>query len=288
MPRRKKSTLTLGDLVNKISNTNIAQPLTTSPIIIGILIVAVFAAGYFYSRVQTLEGGNRQTTTVAGTETAAQPTGTAKPKVSLAKVKEAFGKSVIKFGDTKSKLIVIEVADPSCPYCHIAGGHNSELNSKSGSQFTLVSDGGTYIAPVVEFKKLLDEGKIAFSYIYYPGHANGDMATKALYCAYEQDKFWEAHDLLMNAQGYDLINNTVKNDPAQSQPLVDFLAGAVDTTSLKTCIDSGKYDKQLKDDQALATELQIQGTPGFYLNETIYPGAYNYTDMEATVKKAGI
>ncbi len=288
-PSRKP--LTLGDLGKKISNINVSDTLYASPLVLIILLVAVFSAGYFYSRVQSLEG-NGPTNTATGTAgtTGAQPTGAAaaQPKISLAKVKDAFKKSSIKFGDTNKKLIVIEVADPSCPYCHVAGGHNPELNKQMGTQFTLKSDGGSYVAPVVEFKKLLDEGKIAFSYIYYPGHGNGEMGTKALYCAQDAGKFWEVHDLLMSNAGYELLNNTVKNDKTQTQTLVDFLANAMDPTTLKTCIDSGKYDKQLTSDQALATDLQIQGTPGFYLNDTSFPGAYNFTDMESAIKAAGI
>lgn len=284
MPRltaksKKPQPLTLGELAQKIGTIKFNQVVYVA------LLVSIFMVGYLYSEVRTLKkGGATGTTAVAGTETTPAP----QPKISLNTVKEAFNKSKIKFGKSDAKLVVIEVADPSCPYCHIAGGHNPELNSQSGAQFTLKSDGGTYVAPVPEFKKLLDEGKISFSYIYYPGHANGDMATKALYCAHDQGKFWEAHDLLMNGEGYDLINNTVKNDATQSQALVDFLSGTVDATSLKDCIDGGKYDKQLKDDQALATQLQIQGTPGFYLNETSFPGAYNFTDMADAIKKAGI
>ncbi len=275
---KKTQPLTLGDLAQKVPT------IKTNTLLYVALLIAVFVSGYLYSRVQTLEKGG--STSVATTTSATTPA--AQPKVSLAKVKEAFGKSVIKFGDTNKKLVIIEVADPSCPYCHIAGGEDPELNKQVGTQFTLKSDGGNYVAPVSEFKKLLDEGKISFSYIYYPGHGNGEMGMKALYCANEQGKFWEAHNLIMNNAGYNMLNNDVKNDTSKSQTIVDFLSGVVDSQALKSCIESGKYDAKLKTDSTLATDLQIQGTPGFYLNDTVFPGAYNYTDMESAVKKAGI
>ncbi len=243
-------------------------------------------SGYLFSQVQALKKGAAATPTVAGAATT--PAAAAQPKISLAKVKADFAKSIIKFGDTNKKMTVIEVADPSCPYCHIAGGQDPELNKQVGPQFTLAADGGTYDPPVTELKKLLDAGKISFAYIYYPGHGNGEMGMKALYCAQEQGKFWEAHDLLMNNAGYNMMNNDVKNDTTKSQTVADFLSSVVNPVALKTCIDSGKYDAQLKADSAVATDLQIQGTPGFYLNDTVYPGAYSYKDMEATVKSAGI
>ena len=276
--RRKNKTLTLGDIGSKISQIKFNN------IVYVALLISVFISGYLYSQVQSLKKGTSATTTVVGTQT----TPAAQPKLSLSKVKDDFKKSVIKFGDTNKKLTVIEVADPSCPYCHIAGGHDPELNKQVGTQFTMTQDGGTYDPPMLEFKKLLDEGKISFAYIYYPGHGNGEMGMKALYCANEQGKFWDVHDLLMSNAGYNLMNNDVKNDTTKSQTVADFLSQVIDPTFMKGCIDSGKYDTQLKTDSATATDLQIQGTPGFYLNDTVYPGAYSYKDMEATVKSAGI
>ena len=70
--------------------------------------------------------------------------------------------------------------------------------------------------------------------------------------------------------------------------MTDFLAGAIDPNFLKTCLDSGKYDARIKEDIQRATSLGMTATPGFYLNDTPYQGAYSFTDMEATVKDAGI
>lgn len=201
----------------------------------------------------------------------------------LDQIKGVFGKSLVKFGDTGKKLIAIEVADPSCPYCAIAAGKNASLNKQAGARFTLVSDGGSYVAPVPELEKLTKEGKAAFAYIYYPGHGNGEMGAKALYCAFEKDKFWEVHDLLMSSEGYDLLNNTVKNDKTKSGEMAQFLQPVFDAGAMKQCLDSGKYDNQLKEDMSLASALDISGTPGFYLNTQEYAGAYNYKDMESTV-----
>src|SRR3972149_10953036 len=227
----------------------------------------------------------------AGTKTAvvqpsAAPTQQApqQPTVTLDQVKSAFSKSAVKFGDLNSKLIIIEVADPSCPYCAAAAGQNPELNKQIGPQFKLVADGGTYVAPVPELQKLMNEGKAAFAWIYTSGHGNGEMGTKALYCAFEKGKFWEVHDLLMTSKGYDLLNNTVKNDKAKSGEIADFLKEVFDPATMKECLNSGKYDNRLSTDTSLASSIGISGTPGFYLNTTPFKGAYNYTDMESAVK----
>ena len=212
---------------------------------------------------------------------AAQPQA---PKVTLDTIKALFNDKNLVFGNKNAKNLLVEVADPSCPYCHIAGGHNSALNKQVGPQFTLVSDGGSYIPPVPEMKKLVDEGKAAFVYIYTPGHGNGEMGTKALYCANEKGKFWQVHDKLMSADGYDLLNNQIKNDKSKSGDLSNFLSDIFNSTDMKACLDSGKYDTKLQDDIATASKLGVSGTPGFYINTTNFAGAYSWKDMQSAVQ----
>lgn len=249
-------------------------------VLILVLVVAAFAIGSLLTKVRTLE--KTAGTPTQGTGTAQQP---AQPTVTLATVKTAFDKAKIKFGDNKSKLIAVEISDPSCPYCQIAAGKNSELNSQTG-QFKLVADGGTYVAPVPELQKLVDQGKASFALLYFPGHGNGEMGMKALYCAFDQGKFWQAEGLIMSNAGYTLMNDTVKNDKTQSGAVASFLGSVVDETALKTCLDSGKYDEQLTTDVATATSLGVNGTPGFYLNATNFAGAYSFTDMQSAVNEA--
>ena len=224
-----------------------------------------------------------------GSDTTVQPTAKAQPTVSLNTIKDLFSKDLIKFGDENRKVIFVEISDPSCPYCHVAAGLNPELNRQidpTNNTFKLVSDGGKYLAPIPEMKKLLDSGKASFVWIYSPGHGNGEMGTKALYCANEKGKFWEVSNLLMNSKGYDLLNNTIKNDKTKSGDLAAYLKSAVDSTFLKECLDSGKYDARLAEDTQLATTLGFQGTPDFFVNDKNFPGAYNYTDIKSTVDAA--
>lgn len=261
------------------------------PVLVILIVVVAFFIGSLWTKVQILEkGGIVANNAVLGTKTTATTGDTApeppKETVDFAQIKDVFKKNVIKFGDANKKVLFLEIADPSCPYCHIAGGLNGELNKQVGDRFTLVSDGGTYIAPVPEMKKLVDEGKAGFVYIYTNGHGNGELATKALYCANEKGKFWEVHDVLMTNKGYDLINNTIKNEKEKSGELADFLKSAFDAQQMKGCLDSGKYDKRLSEDSALASSLGVSGTPGFFVNETRFAGAFSYKDMEPIVAEA--
>ncbi len=262
-----------------------ALKLLTSNIGTIFLVIAAFLVGSLYTEVQYLKKGvptTPTTTATTGTQQAA-----AQPTVTQDQIKELFTKgNNMKFGNEKSKVLFVEFSDPSCPYCHIAGGHNGELNKQAGDRFKLVADGGTYHAPVPEMKKLVDQGKASFVWIYSPGHGNGEMGTKALYCAYEKGKFWNVHDELMNAKGYDLLNNTVKNEKSNAKVLADYLKNAIDSNFMESCLTSGKYDARIASDTQLATAFGVQGTPGFFVNTTNFAGAYSYKDMEAVVTAA--
>lgn len=248
------------------------------PVLIIISFILAFVVGVLWQKVSNLEKGSKTTDTTQEEE----PSVT----VDISQIKDLFKKDLVKFGDSGKKVLFVEVSDPSCPYCHIASGLNSELNKQSGAQFTLVKDGGSYVAPVPEIKKLVDEGKASYVWLYYNGHGNGELASKALYCAYEKGKFWEAHDLLMTSKGYSLINDTIKNDKTQTGKLADFLKSAVTPSEMKSCLDSGKYDDRLAKDMEIGASLGVTGTPGFFVNENNFAGAYSYSEMESLVTSA--
>lgn len=258
------------------------------PALVILAIGLAFFSGTLWQKVKNLEKG---TSTGKTTDTT-----TAGAEVSLDTIKGLFDKDVIKFGDAKSKLVFVEMSDPSCPYCHIADGYDPEIAAGAGDRFKYVSSGGSYVPPGVEIEKLVKEGKASFVYIYYPGHGNGEMATKALYCANEQGKFWEVKKLIMSDAGYAIQNGSnasgkaasviVGNDKTKSAEMAEFLKSAIDPSFMKSCLDSGKYDARLQSDQDLATSLNIQGTPSFYVNDTNFPGAYSYSDMKSVVDAA--
>jgi len=209
-----------------------------------------------------------------------------KPKeIKINDVKKLFAKGFIHFGDASKKLLFVEISDPSCPFCHIASGHNPQLAAQVGDRFKYQSDGGSYIPPVLEMKKLVDQGKASFAFIYSNGHGNGIIATQALYCAYEKGKFWEIHDKLMTNEGYNLINEQVKNDKTKIPDLVSFLAKEIDQDFLTKCLESGRYEKNLARDQQLSPSLGFQGTPHFLINTQMFQGAYSFSDMKPVIDK---
>lgn len=278
--------------MKKFSKLNLSLPRFTfkdtpmNAYLVYTLVIFSFLLGMLTNKVMVLEKiantpAPTATTAANQAQAQAQP---AVPTPSIEKIKALFNDKNIVFGDKNSKNLIVEVADPSCPYCHVAAGQNPELNAQMGDQFKAESEGGSYAPPVPEIKKLVDQGKAAFVWIYFPGHGNGEMGTKAFYCAYEQGKFWEVHNKLMNNTGYELLNNQVKNDTTQSQALVDYLADVADASKLKDCIDSNKYSDKLAADINVSNQLGVNGTPGFFINTTPFNGAYSWKDMASAIK----
>ncbi len=147
----------------------------------------------------------------------------------------------------------------------------------------MVADGGTYVPPVPEIKKLVDEGKASFIFLYAPGHGSGEVGTQAMYCAYEQDKFWEAHDALMTKAGYDLLNNEVKNDLTQANKVVSLIGNKVDGNKLQKCLDSKKYANQPAEDTAFVQALGFGATPTFFVNDKVVEGAQGWSAFEPLI-----
>lgn len=260
---------------------------TKSPSINNLLItvlvgILAFTTGYLLSQVKTIQStktlGTTATAQLGTQQTAAQPT---EVPVSIDKIKALFTDDNIRTGDPNNKLLFVEFLDPSCPYCHIAGGKNPELSKQSN--FTYKDDGGTYVPPVAEMKKLVDEGKASMVTLYSTGHGNGKLAMEALYCANEQAKYWEAHDLLMTNEAYNVINDTIKNDRSKISDLVTFMSGATDVFQLTECLNGKKYEAKVANADTFAREYGVSGTPMFFVNTTAFRGAYSWTDMQSAV-----
>lgn len=258
------------------------QPQKSGPsmVLVLLLIAISFFTGFLYFKVQNLEksGGTAQQ---LDQQQQQQPP---EVKVSLDQIKKLFSKGAISYGDTNRKLLFVEISDPSCPYCHVASGLNSA--AIPGDQFKYDSEGGTYTAAVPEIRKLVEQGKASYVLLYANGHGNGSLAMQSLYCSFEKGKMWEAHDLLMTKAGYDLINESVKNDKTKIPDLVNYLAAAVDSNFLTECLQSEKYASRLVQDEKTASTLGFRGTPHFFINDKSFGGAVDYNTMEATVNSA--
>lgn len=256
--------------------------LTPIAIFIGFAMIAgaILIAGNNITKEISSQGaqGNNQDTEV----TQQQQT---KIEITEKMIDSLFDQKVVKFGDKNAKLTFVEISDPSCPYCHVGGGHNPELAATiSGGIFTYTSAGGTYTPPMQEIEKLVKEGKASFIYLYSNGHGRGEVASQALYCAYDNDKFFEVNEKLMSNEGYKLINDTAKGgNTMKPEVMAEFLKDKIDYQTMYDCLDSGKYKTRLAQEQALADSLGTNGTPAYIVNTQLFSGAQDYKSMSTLV-----
>lgn len=249
----------------------------TQYLMVILLVVGAYFLGVYKTKTEFLEKGAANTVAAVG-QPGQQAAQVAKP-VEMEKVNALFAdESNMVFGKRDAKLKFVEFSDTSCPFCHVAAGKNPTLSVQMNPRFATADAGGSYVPPVLEIKKLVDEGKAALAWFYTPGHGNGELGTLALYCANEQGKFWEAHDLLMNKDGYSLVNDKVKNDRTKFGEMATFLKSAVDEKKLQSCLESKKYEARVASDPQIASGFGYGATPTFFINDKVVEGAASWTD----------
>jgi protein-disulfide isomerase len=143
-------------------------------------------------------------------------------------------------GSPTAPVWVVEVSDFQCPFCKT--WHDS-----------------VYRALRREF---VTPGTIRLAYINYPlpNHANALPAAEAAMCAAAQDKFWDMHDGLFDAQ--DIWANMPH--PAS---VFDSVARAegVDVAAMRRCIESGATRALILADAERAQESGVEATPSFII-----------------------
>ena len=105
------------------------------------------------------------------------------------------------------------------------------------------------------------EGQVQL--VLYPFVLNptSEVATQAAFCAGEQGKFWEFHQMLYRRQQlwYRL--------PAPLERLSEFATDLnLDTTALKSCVESGRMQGLIKADKTYGQQLQVTSTPTVFIN----------------------
>ena len=164
-------------------------------------------------------------------------------------------------GDPKAPVKLIEYADFQCPYC---------------KQFTDDTE-AQIIATYVQ------TGKVYFEY-----HSMGtfigpesERAAEAAYCAGDQGKFWEMHDIIFANQGVE------RSGALGDSHLTAFAAKiGLDSNQFSSCFTGGKYAGKVSQDLADGTAAGVQSTPSFLLNGTLVEGALSFTDFQTKIDAA--
>lgn len=166
-------------------------------------------------------------------------------------------------GSATAPVEVVEFADFECPAC--------------GSFANLTE-------PDVR-ARLVNTGQIRFRFVDYPLdiHPNTWAAHNAAWCASEQNKFWEMHDLIF--QNQDRWSTPATRRPnAVLIPLARQLG--LDMPQFEGCVESRKFHPQIKANYDEALRRGIPSTPTFIIGTQQVNGAVGYDQFKRFVDQA--
>jgi protein-disulfide isomerase len=139
-------------------------------------------------------------------------------------------------GNAQAPITIIEFADFQCPVC---------------AEFERL------VKPFIE-AEFVNTGRARFVFYDFPLsiHPNAFLAARAARCAEDQGKFWEYHDnLFQNQSEWSPI-------PSPAGMFEDYAAlVGLERSAFGSCLRSDRHADVVTANMALATQLQVPGTP---------------------------
>ena len=172
-------------------------------------------------------------------------------------------------GDPNAPIKIEEFSDYQCPYC-------ARFSEETEQQIidTYVTNGTAYF--------------VYRSFGGFIGKESQD-AAEAAYCAGEQNKYWEYHDILF-------ANQTGENVGAYTPRRLQAFAEALslDMNAFNSCVDSGKFADRVQQDGADGKAAGVTGTPAFVISYTVngeqkqrfISGAYPIGEFQTQIEGA--
>jgi protein-disulfide isomerase len=163
-----------------------------------------------------------------------------------------------KMGNPNAPVKIIEYADFQCPYC---------MHYWQETEPQIIQN---YVAI----------GKVYYEYRSVGGFISPESAdaANAAYCAADQNKFWEYHDILF-------ANWTGENAGDFTPDKLRQYASAIhlNLDQFNTCLSVGVHSDQVSKDVADAKAAGVTGTPAFIVNGKLMEGAQPYSTFQQTI-----
>jgi protein-disulfide isomerase len=169
------------------------------------------------------------------------------PEIILAPARDHPLAAANTMGDPNAPVIFEDFSDFQCSHCR---------NFYRDSEQYIIDN---YIAT----------GKVYFIYRSRGNSAGGESgrAAEAAYCAGDQNKFWEMHDIIYT-------NFSAGESGGYSTNRLISMAEAIglDVDVFEDCLKGDNYGDQVADDRKLADEKGVTGTPFFFINDQFIEG----------------
>lgn len=164
------------------------------------------------------------------------------------------------YGAEDAPVVVVEYADFQCPYCQ-------QFATGAGQQLK---------------EDYADQGQVRFVFRHFAFIGDESIwAAEASECANEQARFWDYHDKLFEEQAGE-------NQGAFSRDNLKRFAAelGLDSAQFSECLDSGKYESQVRDEFGEAQQRRINSTPSILVNGQLIQNGSNYQVLQAAVEAA--
>ena len=160
------------------------------------------------------------------------------------------GSSPVK-GATNPVVTIVEFSDFECPFCKQVQSALRQIVESYGREVRLV-----------------------FKHLPLEGHRNSLPAARAAYCAAEQKRFWQFHDVLFNSGNL--------SPPVFEQIASDLGLGL---PKFQECVASERSRAAVVKDIDAARLLRIESTPSFVVNGKVVNGALSFAEFKRIIEQ---
>lgn len=171
-------------------------------------------------------------------------------------------------GNPDAPIRIDEFSDFQCSHCA-----NFYRTTEQELMNTYVADGTVYF--------------VYNTFGDFMGTASAQMGSAA-YCAGDQGKFWEMHDIILSNQG------TAQGTPVERRmsEFAEYLD--LDMSKFDSCFSDGQFNDVIDQDMKDGTAFGVKATPSFVISYTVngevktklLEGAYPYATFQQEIEAA--
>lgn len=123
----------------------------------------------------------------------------------------------------------------------------------------------------------IESGQVQLIFVDFVVHKDALLAHEAAHCAGQQGMYWEYHDLLFENQTQ--VEFTADNLKELAAEL------GLDSESFDACLDENRFREFVLAQTQRASEVGLQGTPTFLINDEVVPGLLEYPQMREVIEQ---
>lgn len=164
-------------------------------------------------------------------------------------------------GGSGARVFIVEFGDFGCSYC-------AKFNVETFPKIDSIYVGGGFVRwKMVPFVTGMFK--------------NSREVAEAAECAGEQGGFWKMHDLLYARRKEWIASKDIRTLVAKYAAEVK-----LDIAPFRRCLVSPEIRRRILQHDALAQQLSIRGTPTFFVNGRVIPGAIPFDMFQEVIREA--